>query len=94
MTRPLLEVEDLHVTFSTRRGLVEAVRGASTLSLGEGVMLGLVGETARASPSPVLRSRVAGCRGPDHGRQYPLSRQDISRIGEAISAACTARRWR
>jgi ABC-type glutathione transport system ATPase component len=44
MTRPLLEVEDLHVTFSTRRGLVEAVRGV-TLSLGEGEMLGLVGES-------------------------------------------------
>jgi ABC-type glutathione transport system ATPase component len=44
MTRPLLEVEDLHVTFSTRRGLVEAVRGV-TVSLGEGEMLGLVGES-------------------------------------------------
>jgi ABC-type glutathione transport system ATPase component len=44
MTPPLLVVEDLHVTFSTRRGLVEAVRGV-TLSLGEGEMLGLVGES-------------------------------------------------
>ncbi|MGC1562759.1 MAG: ABC transporter ATP-binding protein [Bradyrhizobium sp.] len=44
MTGPLLRIEDLHVTFSTRRGLVEAVRGV-TLSLGEGEMLGLVGES-------------------------------------------------
>ncbi len=44
MTAPLLQIEDLHVTFSTRRGLVEAVRGV-TLSLAEGEMLGLVGES-------------------------------------------------
>jgi peptide/nickel transport system ATP-binding protein len=44
MTQSLLALSDLHVTFSTRRGLVEAVRGV-TLSLAEGEMLGLVGES-------------------------------------------------
>ncbi|HLX15527.1 MAG TPA: ABC transporter ATP-binding protein [Bradyrhizobium sp.] len=44
MTGPLLRIEDLHVTFSTRRGLVEAVRGV-TLALDPGEMLGLVGES-------------------------------------------------
>jgi len=44
MSDALLEVSDLHVTFSTRRGLVEAVRGV-TLSLDKGEMLGLVGES-------------------------------------------------
>src|SRR4029450_13067868 len=44
MTPSLLALSDLHVTFSTRRGLVEAVRGV-TLSLGQGEMLGLVGES-------------------------------------------------
>lgn len=44
MTRRLLEIDDLRVSFSTRRGMVEAVRGV-TLSVDEGEMLGLVGES-------------------------------------------------
>ena len=44
MTAPLLQIEDLHVSFSTRRGLVEAVRGVS-LAVEAGEMLGLVGES-------------------------------------------------
>jgi peptide/nickel transport system ATP-binding protein len=41
---PLLSIEDLHVTFSTRRGLVEAVRGV-TLHVAAGETLGIVGES-------------------------------------------------
>jgi peptide/nickel transport system ATP-binding protein len=44
MTSSLLQVEDLEVAFSTRRGLVKAVRGV-TLALEPGEMLGLVGES-------------------------------------------------
>ncbi len=43
MTAPLLEVEDLSVTFPTRTGVVEAVRGIS-FTLGQ-ERLGIVGES-------------------------------------------------
>jgi len=43
MTAPLLDVQDLSVTFPTRTGLVEAVRGVS-FSLGK-ERLGIVGES-------------------------------------------------
>jgi len=58
MTASLLAVQDLHVTFSTRRGLVEAVRGV-TLSPREARCWALSARAAPASPSPALRSR--GC---------------------------------
>jgi peptide/nickel transport system ATP-binding protein len=41
---PLLAIDDLHVAFSTRRGVVEAVRGVS-LSVGIGETLAIVGES-------------------------------------------------
>ena len=44
MPKPLLEVEDLKVEFPTRQGLLTAVDGLS-LSIGEGEVLGVVGES-------------------------------------------------
>ena len=44
MPKPLLEVEDLTVEFPTRRGVLTAVDGLS-LSIGEGEVLGVVGES-------------------------------------------------
>jgi peptide/nickel transport system ATP-binding protein len=42
--QPLLEIDNLSVHFTTRRGTVQAVRGVS-LSIGKGETLGLVGES-------------------------------------------------
>jgi len=44
MPRPLLEVADLKVEFPTRRGVLTAVDGLS-LEIGEGEVLGVVGES-------------------------------------------------
>ena len=44
MSEKLLDVKDLNVTFSTRRGLVKAVNHLS-FSLGKGETLGIVGES-------------------------------------------------
>ena len=88
---PLLEVEDLHVRFRTRTGLVEAVRGLS-FSLGR-EKLGVVGEsgsgksmTGRAilglvpPPGEVTAARLA------------FAGQDLLGLGEAGMRALRGRR--
>jgi ABC-type glutathione transport system ATPase component len=80
MTRSLLEVEDLHVTFSTRRGLVEAVRGV-TLSLGEGEMLGLVGESGSGkSVTGFAITRLLDAAGKITAGNIRFRGQDITKI--------------
>jgi ABC-type glutathione transport system ATPase component len=80
MTTSLLEVEDLHVSFSTRRGLVEAVRGV-TLSLGEGEMLGLVGESGSGkSVTGFAVTRLLDAAGRITAGHIRFRGQDITRI--------------
>ncbi|MDN5893753.1 MAG: ABC transporter ATP-binding protein [Nocardioides sp.] len=57
MTEHVLEVDDLHTTFSTPRGLMRAVDGVS-LTLGAGETLGVVGESG--SGKSVLGRTIMG----------------------------------
>ena len=80
MTSSLLALSDLHVTFSTRRGLVEAVRGV-TLSLGEGEMLGLVGESGSGkSVTGFAITRLLDAAGRITAGDIRFRGQDITRI--------------
>jgi ABC-type glutathione transport system ATPase component len=82
MTESLLRIEDLHVTFSTRRGLVEAVRGV-TLSLDEGEMLGLVGESGSGkSVTGFATTRLLDVAGRVTGGKILFRGQDITRISD------------
>jgi peptide/nickel transport system ATP-binding protein len=83
MTHPLLQIENLHVTFSTRRGLVEAVRGVS-LSLSPGEMLGLVGESGSGkSVTGFAVTRLLDRAGRIAGGRVMYNGQDITRASAA-----------
>jgi ABC-type glutathione transport system ATPase component len=82
MTQPLLRIEDLHVTFSTRRGLIEAVRGV-TLSLDEGEMLGLVGESGSGkSVTGFATTRLLDAAGRVTAGRILFRGQDITKISD------------
>ena len=83
MTAPLLQIEELKVTFSTRRGPVEAVRGV-TLALEPGEMLGLVGESG--SGKSVTGFAITGLldkAGRIAGGRVRFKGQDITRAPAA-----------
>ena len=80
MTQPLLKIENLHVTFSTRRGLVEAVRGA-TLSVEPGEMLGLVGESGSGkSVTGFATTRLLDAAGRITAGEILFRGQDVTKL--------------
>jgi peptide/nickel transport system ATP-binding protein len=80
MTQQLLALRDLHVNFSTRRGLVEAVRGVS-LSLDQGEMLGLVGESGSGkSVTGFAITRLLDAAGRITAGNILFRGQDITKI--------------
>jgi ABC-type glutathione transport system ATPase component len=83
MTEPLLRIDDLHVTFSTRRGLVEAVRGV-TLSLDQGEMLGLVGESGSGkSVTGFATTRLLDAAGRVTAGRISFRGRDITKIPDS-----------
>ncbi|WP_288580136.1 ABC transporter ATP-binding protein [uncultured Methylobacterium sp.] len=83
MQPPLLSVEDLRVTFATRRGPVEALRGVS-LSVVPGESLGLVGESGSGkSVTAFAAARLLDRAGRIVGGQVRFRGQDVTRLSAA-----------
>jgi peptide/nickel transport system ATP-binding protein len=78
-TAPLLAVNDLHVDFSTRNGIVNAVRGVS-LSVAEGETLGVVGESGSGkSVTAFAVTRLLDAAGRISAGHVSFRGQDITR---------------
>jgi peptide/nickel transport system ATP-binding protein len=75
---PLLAVDDLHVDFSTRNGIVKAVRGVS-LTVAEGETLGVVGESGSGkSVTAFAVTRLLEASGRITGGHIRFRGQDIT----------------
>jgi peptide/nickel transport system ATP-binding protein len=76
---PLLSVEDLQVQFSTRNGVVDAVRGVS-LAVGAGETLGVVGESGSGkSVTAFAVTRLLDASGRITGGRVRFGGQDITK---------------
>src|ERR1700749_3177674 len=92
MTEPLLQVEDLRVGFSTRHGMVEALRGVD-LALHAGQTLGLVGESGSGkSVTSLAVMQLLDRAGRITGGRILFNGRDITRIGagDLRQIRCTA----
>ncbi|TGD94614.1 nickel ABC transporter ATP-binding protein NikE [Methylobacterium nonmethylotrophicum] len=80
---PLLSIEDLRVTFATRRGPVEALRGVS-LAVAPGESLGLVGESGSGkSVTAFAAARLLDRAGRITGGRVRFRGQDVTRLSAA-----------
>ncbi|MHC2494351.1 ABC-type dipeptide/oligopeptide/nickel transport system ATPase component [Bradyrhizobium barranii subsp. barranii] len=80
MSVELLGINDLHVSFSTRRGMVEAVRGV-TLTVAKGEMLGLVGESGSGkSVTGFATTRLLDAAGRVTGGKILFRGQDVTKL--------------
>ncbi|MEE8630110.1 MULTISPECIES: nickel ABC transporter ATP-binding protein NikE [Methylobacterium] len=83
MQPPLLSIEGLRVTFATRRGPVEALRGVS-LSVAPGESLGLVGESGSGkSVTAFAAARLLDRAGRITGGSVRFRGQDVTRLAAA-----------
>nr|WP_042671837.1 ABC transporter ATP-binding protein [Methylobacterium sp. B34] len=77
---PLLRIENLSVTFATRAGPVEALRGID-LTLGAGQTLGIVGESGSGkSVTAFATTRLLDRAGRIAGGRILFKGQDVSRL--------------
>ena len=77
---PLLRIENLSVTFATRAGPVEALRGID-LALGAGQTLGIVGESGSGkSVTAFATTRLLDRAGRIAGGRILFKGQDVSRL--------------
>lgn len=82
MTQSLLKVEDLSVDFSTRRGIVNAVRGLS-FELKSGATLGIVGESGSGkSVTAYAVTRLLDASGRITGGKILFNGHDLLRATE------------
>ncbi len=82
MTIPLLRIEDLRVTFSTRNGPVEALRGVS-FDLRAGETLGIVGESGSGkSVTAFAATRLLDRAGRIADGRILFRGQDVSRLSD------------
>ncbi|WP_419899618.1 ABC transporter ATP-binding protein [Roseomonas sp. USHLN139] len=84
MTTPLLQVQDLEVSFATRRGDVAALRGAS-FALDPGEVLGLVGESGSGKSVTALAAMgLLDKAGRVTGGSIHFDGRDITRAGAHV----------
>ncbi|MET0429294.1 MAG: ATP-binding cassette domain-containing protein, partial [Microvirga sp.] len=77
---PLLRIENLSVTFATRAGPIEALRGID-LTLGAGQTLGIVGESGSGkSVTAFATTRLLDRAGRIAGGRILFKGQDVSRL--------------